>query len=247
MDEITWWDTWNSSYRNADCHDAVSDELFVRAAEVVNEMTKTAGGRILEVACGSGALSRLLKYSSYHGLDISPAAIQVAQQKSEHIQPVAASSFPTYEAADFHEWPAPVQPFDVVVCVDAVSCFRDPQRALTKISHCLRTSGVLVLTTINPFVYRRIRRTQASPLESGPVSRWFSPRELHALIESAGLKVERSYTMMPRGNGGILRLVNARRLNQAFGPRGAAVLRRLKEQAGLGQYRLVVGRKQGPI
>jgi len=199
---------------------------------------------VLEIGCGAGALSRRLIYSSYQGVDISPVAIEIARQKSERIQRPAGTIVPTYEAADFHDWPLPPHRFDLAVCVDAVASFRDQSFVLKKIAQSLRSFGKLVLTTINPFVYRRIRPTRWTTLENGPVSHWLSRRELHALITSAGLTIERSCTIMPRGNCGILRLVNARSVDQMLGPRRAALLRRLKEHIGLGQYRLVIARKE---
>jgi len=239
MDEKSWWDHWNRSYRTKDNNDEVSSELFVRAAAIINEAMQTLGGRILEIACGTGSLARQLNYTSYHGLDISPAAIECARQKSANIALRPNTSNPVYEAADFHDWPLLPDPFDVVVCVDAVVCFRDQKLALKKMADSLRPGGKLVITAINPFVYWRIKRTW----ENGPVSHWLSRGELHALVESAGFRIERSYTIMPRGKLGILRLINARRVSEAFGPRSAAALRRLKEQLGFGQYRLVVARK----
>lgn len=244
MDEKSWWDLWNTSHRVKDDNDAVSSELFARAAAAVNGITTNGNSRVLEVACGTGTLSRMLVYSSYHGLDISPAAIEVARQKSGNISLPANASPPTYEAADFCEWPLPVQSFDVAVCIDAISSIRDQALAMKKIAESLRIGGHLVLTTINRFVYEHIRRTPSSPLQSGPVSHWLSRSELHALISQAGLIIERSQTIMPRGNLGILRLVNSPRLNEAFGPRVAAVLRQLKERVGLGQYSLVIARKE---
>src|SRR5882757_4922522 len=77
MDERTWWDLWNRSYRTEDNNDEVSSELFVRTAAVINNVTQSGTGRVLEIGCGAGSLSRLLTYSSYHGLDISPAAIDI--------------------------------------------------------------------------------------------------------------------------------------------------------------------------
>jgi SAM-dependent methyltransferase len=247
MDERAWWDLWNTSHRTKEHNDPVSSELFERAAAVVNAFTQPTGGRVLEVACGAGALSRLLRYSSYHGLDISPAAIEIARQKAKSIQSSGGASRPTYEVADFHDWPLPLDPFDVVVCVDAFVCFRDQPLAIRKIAESLRPEGRLLLTVVNKFVYERIRRTATAPLASGPVCHWLSVRELHALIESAGLTIERSWTIMPRGNGGVLRLVNSRRLNQAFGRRFEAVLRRLKERVGFGQYLVVTARKEGGV
>jgi hypothetical protein len=101
-----------------------------------------------------------------------------------------------------------------------------------------------VLTTINRFVYDRIQRTSNVRLESGPVSHWLYRNELHSMIRQAGFTIERSETIMPRGNLGILRIVNSRVLNGMFGPRLAPALRRMKECAGLGQYSLVVARKR---
>lgn len=241
MDETSWWDLWNSAYRTKDSNDPVSSELFEHVSAVINKITERKPSCLLEVACGAGTVSRLLSCSTYHGLDISPAAIDIARRKSEDISRPPGASPPTYEAADFHDWPLPPTPFDIVVCVDAISCFRDQQLVLSKIGQSLRTGGRIVLTTINPFVYERIKRSW----ENGPVSHWLSRRELHRLITSAGLTIERSYTIMPRGNLGILRIVNSWRLNEMLGPRVAAALRRLKEQLGLGQYRVVVARKQG--
>lgn len=243
MDEKSWWDLWNTSHRLKDNNDEISSELFERAATIINGIAQEAGGRLLEVACGSGSLSRrLVTYSSYYGLDISPAAIDVAREKSSHLTPRPGASLPLYEAADFHDWPLPIEPFDLVVCIDAISCFRDQQLILNKIAESLRGGGRLVLTTINPFVYWRIKSTW----QNGPVSHWLSRNELHALIRSAGLKIERSYTIMPRGRLGILWLLNSPRLNEGLGPRPAAAFRRWKERVGLGQYRLVIARKDSP-
>lgn len=243
-DEQGWWDHWNVSFRAQDDGGEVPNELFARTAAVVDQLMPGGGGRVLEVACGAGAMSRRLAYSSYHGLDISPAAIAIARKKNESA-PRTGTGATTYEAADIHDWPLPPDPFDVALCVDAVAYFRDQAFALKKMALALRPGGLLVLTTINPFVYRRIRRTTKSPLREGSISHWLTRSELHRLVESAGLTLERSYSIMPRGNLGILRIVNARRLNHAFGMRGAEFLKIAKERVGLGQYRVIVARKQG--
>jgi hypothetical protein len=63
------------------------------------------------------------------------------------------------------------------------------------------------------------------------------------LVSHAGFAIEHSHTIMPRGNMGILRIVNSHRLNYALGSRVAGVLRQVKESTGLGQYSLVLARK----
>ena len=128
------------------------------------------------------------------------------------------ASPPTYEVADFHEWPLPEQPFDVVVCIDAIACFRDQPFAMNKIAQSLRIGDLWCSRRSIDFVYGRIQRTPMVRFESGPVSHWLSRGELRALIKQAGLKIERFYTIMPRGNLGILRSINSPQLNDLFGP-----------------------------
>jgi 2-polyprenyl-3-methyl-5-hydroxy-6-metoxy-1,4-benzoquinol methylase len=243
MEERSWWDLWNTSHRTKDNNDPISSELFDRTAAIVNRITRRGAGRVLEIACGAGSFSRKLSCTTYHGIDISPAAIDLARQRSLQTPLPDGSTPPTYEAADFHEWPLLKYELDLVVCVDAVAYFRDQAFVMKKMAQSLRPGGKLVLTTINPFVYDRIRRNQFVRLESGPVNYCLSRSALHALLKQSGFSIERSFSIMPRGELGILRITNSYRLNESFGSRVAAVLKRLKEQAGLGQYRVVVARK----
>jgi 2-polyprenyl-3-methyl-5-hydroxy-6-metoxy-1,4-benzoquinol methylase len=243
MDETTWWDFWNSSYRAGEEHGEISNELFAHVVALVGKIVKGRKVRILEVGCGTGVVSRRLPFSTYHGLDLSPSAIEIARRKAELVASPAAVSSSTYEAADFHEWQLPTESFDVVLCIDAISCFRDQQLTMNKFAQCVSNRGTVVLTTINPLVYNRIRRTQNVRLENGPVSHWLSRRELHQLAERAGLRIERSYTIMPRGDMGFLRVLNSPRLDKALGRSGSSLFRKLKERGGLGQYRVLVARK----
>jgi SAM-dependent methyltransferase len=244
MDEKTWWDFWNSSYRVGDDNGETPNELFDRVAATVHEFAQPEGSRILEIGCGTGTLSRRLKFSTYAGVDISPSAIQLAKRAwEERASRLPLDGSATYEAVDFHDWPLPSRLFDIAVCVDAFVWIHDQHIALKKIAESLRTGGVLVISIINPFVYHRIRRTAANPLKEGPVKNWLTRGDLHALITASGLRIERSATIMPRGNMGILRLINSSRLNDALGPQVAMLLRRAKERMGLGQYQVVAARK----
>ena len=241
--EKKWWDEWNTSFRSKDNFDEISTDLFSHVAEIVKELSHARAKRVLEVACGTGTLSRQLVFSSYYGLDVSQSAIEIARREVKTLSMPASTEPPTYEVADIHDMPMPARRFDIAICVDAVAYFRDQQRALNRVAQALNLDGRLILTTINPFVYNRIRRTARSPLKEGSISRWLSRGELHDLVSSAGFRIDRSYTIMPRGNMGLLRVVNARRLNHVFGPRGAEVMRHWKEKIGLGQYRVVEATK----
>ena len=244
MDEQSWWDLWNISYRGQDQLDVVSSELFSRTVAIINGITEKESSRVLEVGCGTGTLSRMFTFSSYLGLDFSPAAVEIARERSWHSDRNIFNHPAKYEVADFCEWNAPADPFDVVICVDAIACIREQSLVMAKMARCLRSGGRLVMTTVNRFVYDRIRRSSSVKLQNGPVSHWLTSRELRQLVTQSGLTVERFETIMPRGNVGILRLVNSHRLNHAFGSRAADGLRSLKELIGLGQYLVVVARKE---
>lgn len=244
LKEKKWWDFWNTTHRAVDNNDDTSSELFSHVSAILRDFSRGQANRILEVACGTGILSRQIEFSGYHGLDLSSAGIAIARSKAAALECSSEASRPVYEVADIHHWPPPERSFDIAVCVDAVAYFYDQATALKMIAQAMVPSGRLVLTTINPFVYDRIRRTSRSPLREGSVSRWLSRTDLHSLVCSAGFVVESSYTIMPRGNMGILRLINARSLNLAFGSAAADTLRRYKEQIGLGQYRVILARKK---
>jgi 2-polyprenyl-3-methyl-5-hydroxy-6-metoxy-1,4-benzoquinol methylase len=243
MEERSWWDLWNSSFRSEDNRDDNATELFTHVLEVFRSITNGRNCRVLEVACGTGTLSRHLSFSSYHGLDLSAAAIDIACQKARLMTLEPGGKAPVYEAADFHDWILPAEPFDVALCIDALSCFRNQAFVMRKIARSVRAGGYVLLTSVNPFVYHRIRRADGGRLQNGPVSHWLTRRELHALIDQAELRLQRSYTIMPRGNSGILRVINSSRLDRMLGRHGAAAFRQLKGQVGLGQYRVVLARK----
>ena len=241
-DETNWWNLWNITHRSADAQDQTSTELFALVAAVIRTLDTGREKRILEVACGTGTLSRQLEFSSYQGLDVSPAAIEIARKKVALNASLSGSRPSSYEVGDIHTCTLSRSAFEIVVCVDAVAYFYDQRLALEKMAESLSPSGRVVLTTINPFVYNRIRRTAQTPLREGSISHWLTRRELHELVSSAGLVIERSYTVLPRGNRGILRLINSPKVNELFGAKSVAFLRRAKEQLGLGQYRVIVAR-----
>jgi hypothetical protein len=132
---------------------------------------------------------------------------------------------------------------DLLLRFDEIPAFRDQRFIIRRMAEALRLGGHCVITAINPVVYCRIRRVGGICLENGPISHWLTRREYHSVVRNASLAIERTYTIMPRGNMGLLRILNSYRLNNALGPLGVALFRRMKESVGLGQYRVVRARK----
>src|SRR5262249_50248393 len=112
LEERNWWDCWNISHRSKDNNDEISTEHFAHVALIVKDLSQVRPKRILEVGCGTGTLSRRLEFSSYHGLDVSPAAIEIATSRARRLSWPEDTEPPQYEVADIHNWPLPSRSFD---------------------------------------------------------------------------------------------------------------------------------------
>jgi len=232
--EIGWWDDWNTRYRSGPADPAsVSGEL----GQIVHGAVCALGyasPRVVEVGCGTGRFAETLTdVQDYLGLDLSPAAIASARERVP---------WGRFEAADFHEWTLPDQPFDVAILVDSIAYFRSQDQAVAKLFDLLRPGGHLVLSTVNPFVYGRT--SWVGPPGDGQVRRWLSRRDLEQLLVRHRFVMCRYFTVMPAGDRGILRLVNSAKLNTvASQVMPTSWLRKMKEAAGLGQYQIAIAQR----
>ena len=99
--------------------------------------------------------------------------------------------------------------------------------------------GYLVLTSANPIVMHRLSE---APQPEGHIHRYLGVRELRRLL-APSFEVLKHTTIMPRGDRGFLRLVNAPLLHavlwRAFGD---ARVQRFKDWCGWGYTYFVVAR-----
>lgn len=125
----------------------VFDRLFVPAmaapwaARVADAARLKPGDRVLDVACGTGAvtkeaLRRVGPDGTEAGLDLSPEMLAVARRTlpGTDLREGAAESLP------FHD-----QSFDVVTCQFGLMFFEDRAAALREMSRVLRPEGRLVV------------------------------------------------------------------------------------------------------
>jgi len=164
-------DSWSNQYANrraiaARFGGVFSIPLAKRARDVLLEQTDD-GFAVLEVGAGDRRMKRLLQQRredvSYRSLDIDP--------HGEH---------------DFRSWSDVDEPFDVVFAFEVVEHLGigELSEMLRQMARCLNPGGRLILSTPNiyypPAYLRDI--THRTPL-------CFD--ELGALVESAGLRVQR--------------------------------------------------------
>lgn len=119
------------------------------AADLIEVASLRAGERVLDVACGTGVVTRLAatrvgKAGSVAGLDVNPGMLSVARS----VTPVDA-------AIDWYETSAEAMPlsdgaFDVVLCQMGLQFVADKLQALKEMRRILGPGGRVVLNFPGP-------------------------------------------------------------------------------------------------
>ena len=232
--EQTHWDRWNIGESD---RGLMPDRVALRDA-VISELRSIGlprGRSVLEIACGVGWVGEQIhREFEYLGLDFAPTAIEKALAR------VPGARFQT---ADFLEWPAPQAAYDAILCIDAVAYFRDQDEAIAKMHHALKPGGWLVITTLNPMIYSRMR--WVGPPGEGQVRKWLTRAQFHSLLGRNGFDLKRSRSIEPGGDMGLLRVLNARKVHGLLSiVLGKGGWKRLLENVGLGQYRVVLAQRR---
>jgi ubiquinone/menaquinone biosynthesis C-methylase UbiE len=142
----------NSKPTNPDIEAAIHCARYAIAKNVVS------GKKVLDVACGEGYGSYLLKNSGAHdvlGIDISDDVIKSCRKnyESEGIRFIAGS------AEDLPELLGD-EKFDVIVCIETIEHIADVNMLLKGIKHVLKTDGVVIITCPNDHWYYAEAETQ---------------------------------------------------------------------------------------
>jgi len=192
------WNAWDTKYL-----ETVSEETLRRGTEVLGILSslKLERPRILEIGCGNGWLAeRLLSFGPVTGIDIADAAIEEARRR------VPSGEF---QSGDILEMELPHKSFDVVVTLETLSHVRSQPQFIEVIADLLSERGHLILTTQNRSIY--VRNSRVAPPTEGQLRRWVTMRELRTLL-GVQFECQRSYTVEPGGNRGLLRVVNSRKV-----------------------------------
>lgn len=102
------------------------------------------GGRVLDVGCGNGVISRHLGQFGYEvlGIDISEKTIAVANQRNTY-------SNVRFAAISAEELTAQGETYDAVICSEVLEHLDQPHLLLHTIHASLKDDGLLVVTVPN--------------------------------------------------------------------------------------------------
>lgn len=163
------------------------------ANELADRLPLSPGMRVLDIACGTGIVARVIAErlgdgATIVGLDMNPAMIAVAEQ--------AASSEGhsiRWEVGTADALPFPDGSFDLVTIQQALQFFPDQPAALRECARVLTPGGMLAISIWSsldkqglqrPYA-EAIERVTGSPSMHAPYGK-ASQESLHALLSGAG-------------------------------------------------------------
>lgn len=169
------------------------------AADLVDAAMPRPGERVLDVACGTGAVTRLVAKrvgpeGTVAGLDPNPGMLEVAREVSRGASPPAASI--RWHQAPAEEIPLPDESFDLALCGMGLQFFSDRTAGLREIRRVLVPGGRLVAKvpgpTPPPFEIMAEELTRHVGPESGSFARavfsLHDPDDLRTLTTGAGFE-----------------------------------------------------------
>lgn len=113
----------------------------------VQKQAEIQGKNVLDIGCGGGLLTESLAIAGAiaTGIDMSEAAIQIAQQHAtDAALPIHYIQIPT---EDFAKTQA--NTFDVITCMEMLEHVPDPEAIIHAASALVKPGGIVIFSTIN--------------------------------------------------------------------------------------------------
>jgi SAM-dependent methyltransferase len=134
------------------------------AADLVNRLGSRPLSRVLEIAAGTGVVTRAL--ASTLPESVSIVATDLNQAMLEHACAVGTKRPVDWRQADAMQLPFPDATFDAVVCQFGVMFFPDKSKAFAEARRMLRPGGVFIFNAWDGIAENEFADTVTTALES---------------------------------------------------------------------------------
>lgn len=185
--QFSWWAKF---YDSALIRHLYFERLYRRIIVLVRHEASTIleqNATVLDVACGTGEIiARLAKaypQAKFVGVDLTPAMVQKAQQKTVSLPNVEISE------GNVTDLPYSDSSFDLVICSESFHHFANPKKALREIIRVSKVGGLLLLVdpgSPSTLVTRSIAAIAATFERNKKI---YSRKELRHLLEGAGFQI----------------------------------------------------------
>lgn len=230
----SFWNGWNSANREVAVAD-VSDDQSAVVVRWLDALGRT-DLKLIDVGCGTGWLTaRLRPYGDVVGTDLADEVVSRAAMRYPDVQ---------FRAGDFMTLDFVPASFDVAVSCEVLSHVVDQPAFLARVAKLLKPGGRLMIATQNR---PALMLNDIPPPAPGQLRHWVDRREFARLLD-AEFELDEMFSITPRFNRGVLRLLNSGRLNAAVSRVGLGsamrAVRRLEEKADLGWTLMALARKR---
>ena len=134
------------------------------AADLVNRLRSRSLSRVLEIAAGTGVLTRAL--ASELTESVSIVATDLNQAMLDHASAMGTRRTVEWRQADAMELPFRDGAFDAVVCQFGAMFFPDKSKAFSEARRVLRSGGVFIFSVWDRIAENEFADTVTSALES---------------------------------------------------------------------------------
>ena len=185
--DVERFDRWAGTYDRSFLQRRVFEPVYEALAAALGASLDR--GRVLDVGCGTGILTRTLASRAALALGVDPAPRMVTQARANPADLPAS-----YVVAAAEALPLPDASFDAAAASLTLHHWRDARRGVAEVGRALRPGGRFVIADIDlPGPARWILR-----LFGNPHAGW-SRRELADLLYRAGFTRVRAMTRGPLG------------------------------------------------
>lgn len=203
-DQRRFWNTWNATLRDPR---NLNDWSLKRGEKILQVVRSLAleHPNILDFGCGTGWLTeRLAEFGQATGIDLAERVIAEAQARAPHVKFLAGDLFKIQLQTAY---------YDIVVSQEVIAHVPDQPGYLERAAQLLKPNGYLIITTPNKFVMDRSEWPKQPPEH---LERWLTMANLRRLLNRR-FRILQTSTILPLGDGGILRIVNSYKLNGFLG------------------------------